>query len=96
MDTVLTYRFPSALVFLKTAFEAQWHRGRPLSETIALCERIRKAIPAVNKIWGFNPFGILKVHMHQLADWMTRAMEGVLEGKYTLDTPSVLPFSRSI
>ncbi|TBU34429.1 TPR-like protein [Dichomitus squalens] len=74
--------------FLKIAFEADWHRGRPLSETLLLCDRIRKALPAVAKIWEFNPADKLQPHIHQLDEFETRAYTGLLEERYTMNTPS--------
>ncbi|PIL31505.1 transporter [Ganoderma sinense ZZ0214-1] len=74
--------------FLKISFEAEWHRGRPLSETLPLCDRIRKALPAVAKIWEFNPADKLRSHIHQLDEFETRAYTGLLEGKLAMDTPS--------
>ncbi|KAI0718899.1 TPR-like protein [Cerioporus squamosus] len=80
--------------FLKVAFEAEWHRGRPLSETLPLCERIWKALPAVFKIWGGYSSVPLKEEMHQLDQWAQRAYTGLLEEKYTTETPSSdVPFS---
>ena len=78
-----------AAVYLKIAFEAEWHRGRPLSETLPLCGRIRKSLPAVAKIWEFNPGDKLRRHIHQLDMFEARAYTGLLEEKYTMDTPSV-------
>ncbi|KAI0375480.1 TPR-like protein [Pilatotrama ljubarskyi] len=74
--------------YLKIAFEAELHRGRPLSETLALCERIRKSLPAVLKIWEFSPSDKLKHHMRQVEEFEVRAYTGLLEGKYTMETPS--------
>ena len=88
---VLTFPHPPREVFLKIVFEAEWHRGRPLSETIPLVERIRKALPAVDKIWAYNPFGRLKEHMRELAIWEERAFAGLLEDRFTMETPSVPP-----
>ena len=78
---------------MKIAFEAEWHRGRPLAETLPLVERIRKALPAVNKIWAFNPFGVLRRHMRQLNAWETAAYTGLLQGRFTMETPSVIHFA---
>ncbi|KAI1794019.1 TPR-like protein [Ganoderma leucocontextum] len=74
--------------FLKISFEAEWHRGRPLLETLPLCDRIRKALPAVAKIWEFNPADKLRSHIHQLDEFETRAYTSLLEEKFTMDTPS--------
>ncbi len=74
--------------FLKVALEAYWHGGRPLSETLPLCERIWKALPAVFKIWGGYSSVSLKEQMHQLDQWAQRAYTGLLEEKYTMETPS--------
>ena len=75
--------------FLKVAFEAEWHRGRPLAETLPVCDRIRKALPAVLKIWASGPSTPLQENMQQLARWETRAYTGLLQDRYTLQTPSV-------
>ena len=75
--------------FLKVAFEAEWHRGRPLSETLPLCERVRKAMPAVLKIWEHGGATPLKENVRQLALWETRAYTGLLRGECTMATPSV-------
>ena len=75
--------------FMKVAFEAEWHRGRPLSETLPLCERIWKALPGVFKIWeGYSSLP-LKEQMRQVDQWAARAYTGLLEEKYTMQTPSV-------
>ncbi|KAI0715074.1 TPR-like protein [Earliella scabrosa] len=74
--------------FLKVAFEAEWHRGRPLSETLPLCERVRKAMPAVLKIWEHGGATPLKENVRQLALWETRAYTGLLRGECTMATPS--------
>ncbi|KAM5536003.1 hypothetical protein V8D89_010261 [Ganoderma adspersum] len=82
--------------FLKISFEAEWHRGRPLSETLPLCDRIRKALPAVAKIWEFNPADKLRSHIHQLDEFETRAYTGLLEGKFAMDTLSVSVINNKI
>ena len=82
------HRAPAA-DFLKIAFEAEWHRGRPLAETLPVCDRIRKALPAVLKIWASGPSTPLQENMQQLARWETRAYTGLLQDRYTLQTPSV-------
>ena len=74
---------------MKIAFEAEWHRGRPLSETLPLCERVRKAMPAVLKIWEHGGATPLKENVRQLALWETRAYTGLLRGEHTMATPSV-------
>ena len=71
------------------AFEAMWYRGRPLHETLPVCDRIRKALPAVAKIWESMPSVDLKENMHQLGRWETRVYTGLLEEKYTMETLSV-------
>ena len=85
-----------AVVFFKISFEAEWHRGRPLSETLPLCDRIRKALPVVAKIWEFNPADKLRSHIHQLDEFETHAYTGLLEGKFAMDTPSVSVINNKI
>ncbi|OJT08469.1 hypothetical protein TRAPUB_652 [Trametes pubescens] len=75
--------------YLKIAFEAEWHRGRPLSETLALCERIGKLLPGVQKIWEFSTSSNLVAHLRQLDVFQQRAYTGLLEGRYSMETPSV-------
>ena len=75
---------------MKIAFEAEWHRGATLSETLPICERIHKALPAVNRIWDSSPFSTLYEHIRQLHAWETHAYNGLLEEKFTLDTTSVI------
>ncbi|KAI0639883.1 TPR-like protein [Trametes polyzona] len=79
----------NAPFYLKIAWEAEAHRGRPLSETLELCERIHKLLPGMMKIWEFNPSSNLKTHMLQLEKFEQRAYVGLLEDRYTLDTPTV-------
>ncbi|KAL1951228.1 hypothetical protein VTO73DRAFT_377 [Trametes versicolor] len=74
--------------YLKIAFEAELHRGRPLSETLALCERIRKLLPGVAKIWEFSTSNNLAAHLRQLELFEQRAYTGLLEGRYSMETPS--------
>lgn len=46
-------------------------------------------MPAVLKIWQSFPTTPLKENMYQLAVWETRAYTGLLQDRYTLQTPSV-------
>lgn len=61
-----------------------------------LCDRIRKALAAVAKIWEFNPADKLRSHIHQLDEFETRAYTGLLEGKFAMDTPSVSVINNKI
>ncbi|KAI0830788.1 TPR-like protein [Trametes gibbosa] len=78
----------NAPFYLKISFEAEWHRGRPLSETLPICERIHKLLPGVMKIWEFSGSARLPTHLRQLEVFEERAYSGLLEGRYTLDTPT--------
>ncbi|KAH9858277.1 TPR-like protein [Lenzites betulinus] len=78
----------NAPFYLKIAFEAEWHRGRPLADTLPICERIHKLLPGVMKIWEFSTSSRLLAHLPQLELFEERAYSGLLEGKYTLDTPT--------
>ncbi|KAI0756530.1 TPR-like protein [Daedaleopsis nitida] len=74
--------------FLKVAFEAEWHRGRPLAETLPLCDRFRRALPAVEKIWMDEPSTLLHPHVRQLIRWETQAYAGLLQDRYRMETAS--------
>ena len=80
---------PSTAVYLKVAFEAEYHRGRPLSDTLPLTKRIRDALPAVLTIWGSSPSDKLPNHMRQIDLFDERAYTGLLDRKYSMETPAV-------
>ncbi|KAI0652345.1 TPR-like protein [Trametes meyenii] len=74
--------------YLKIAFEAEYHRGRPLSETLALCARVRRSLPGVLKIWGGSSSNKLGHHIRELDVFEERAYTGLLDKDYTMETPS--------
>ncbi|KAI8981187.1 hypothetical protein BD414DRAFT_92827 [Trametes punicea] len=74
--------------YLKIAFEAEYHLGRPLADTLALCKRIRDSLPGVRKIWEFSPSDKLTKHIEDLNRFEERAYTGLLDRKYTMATPS--------
>ncbi|CDO73147.1 hypothetical protein BN946_scf185007.g202 [Trametes cinnabarina] len=75
-------------LYLKVAFEAEYHLGRPLSDTLPLCKRIRDSLPGVLKIWEMSPSDKLTRHIPDIDLFEQRAYTGILEKKYTLETPS--------
>ncbi|KAI0334466.1 TPR-like protein [Cubamyces sp. BRFM 1775] len=75
-------------LFLKVAWEAAYHLGRPLDETLAMCKRINDSLPGVRKIWEANMADKLKTHLLDVERFQQRAYAGLLEKKYTKETPS--------
>ncbi|OSD06163.1 TPR-like protein [Trametes coccinea BRFM310] len=75
-------------LYLKVAFEAEYHLGKPLSETLPLCKRIRDSLPGILKIWEMSPSDKLTRHIPDIDRFEQRAYTGLLEKKYTLETPS--------
>ncbi|KAJ2996871.1 hypothetical protein NUW54_g7190 [Trametes sanguinea] len=75
-------------LYLKVAFEAEYHLGKPLSDTLPLCKRIRDSLPGILKIWEMSPSDKLTRHIPDIDRFEERAYTGILEKKYTLETPS--------
>ncbi|KAH9897927.1 TPR-like protein [Cubamyces lactineus] len=76
-------------LFLKVAWEAAYHLGRPLDETLAICKRINDSLPGVRKIWEVSMADKLRTHLLDVELFQQRAYAGLLEKKYTKETPSV-------
>ena len=60
-----------------------------MNETLAMCKRIKDSIPGVRKIWEVSMADKLKTHLLDVELFQQRAYAGLLEKKYTKDTPSV-------
>jgi len=60
--------------------------GTPLRVTLPLCERIRLAIPKMEKIWGFSQMTQVRDESLQWAlDFESSYLKAILEGGCTLD-----------
>lgn len=76
--------------FLKIAFETYWFRGLPLRESLALCSKINRSLPKVAEIWEYSQFSNRwSEHVDELKRFESEALDGLLEGRYTMETPAV-------
>ncbi|EED80868.1 predicted protein [Postia placenta Mad-698-R] len=77
--------------FLKIAFETYWFRGLPLRESLALCSKINRSLPKVAEIWEYSQFSNRwSEHVDELKRFESEALDGLLEGRYTMETPAFL------
>ncbi|KAL0951840.1 hypothetical protein HGRIS_008501 [Hohenbuehelia grisea] len=72
--------------FLAIALEAYWHSSAPLRVTLPICERIRTALPDVNRIWEKSQMASERnIRVQQALDFEVNARKSLREGTATMD-----------
>jgi hypothetical protein len=72
-------------IFLKIALEAYTFRGTPVKQVLALCTRIRLAIPKMKAIWEVSSFSqgggnnLLQQALEMEMDLQRKIVEGQIE-----------------
>jgi hypothetical protein len=84
--------------FLVKALECFCAMGSvPLSQTLPLCDAIRRAFDQAMVIWGASPYGeTLKANLSRVKAFEDEHRNLISEGRCTLDSPSGrLPAARA-
>ncbi|KAJ3527907.1 hypothetical protein NM688_g8062 [Phlebia brevispora] len=79
------------IFYLRIAFEARWHRGDSLSDVLPMCQLVRETDPKVAKIWEYSALSPTRqAYVRGLRQFELEAYARILQGSYTLDTPSTV------
>jgi len=73
--------------YLKIALEAYWLRGAPLRDSLALCKRIRIAIPKMLVFWEVSQMAEGRDEsLKEALDWEVEQQRALVEDTKTLDS----------
>ncbi|KAJ7361328.1 hypothetical protein DFH08DRAFT_768216 [Mycena albidolilacea] len=73
-----------SVFFRSIALDALLQEGTPLRLTLPVCKQIRKAIPAVLKIWEFSAMSRRRdVALEEVLDWQWKSERGLFAGTLT-------------
>ncbi|KIK02046.1 hypothetical protein K443DRAFT_6458 [Laccaria amethystina LaAM-08-1] len=73
--------------YLKIALEAYWLRGAPLRDSLALCKRIRIAIPKMLVFWEVSQMAEERdKSLKEALDWEVEQQRALVEDTKTLDS----------
>ncbi|KAJ7610900.1 hypothetical protein FB45DRAFT_1009828 [Roridomyces roridus] len=73
-----------SVFFLSIALDALRQHGTPLRDTLAVCKRIRRAIPDVLKIWEVSGMSERRDDaLEKVAEWERACGKGLATGKFT-------------